>query len=38
LLRKAAAHEIRTTIPLGDVVAEILHLAGARILRPRLRD
>ena len=29
LLRKAATHEIRTTMPLDDVVAEILHLAGA---------
>jgi dephospho-CoA kinase len=29
LLRKAATHEIRTTMPLGDVVAEVLHLAGA---------
>ena len=29
LLRKVAAHEIRTTMPLDDVVAEILHLAGA---------
>ena len=29
LLRKAATHEIRTTVPLDDVVAEILHLAGA---------
>jgi shikimate kinase len=28
LLRKAADHEIRTTIPLADVVAEVLHLAG----------
>lgn len=28
LLRKAADHEIRTTIPLADVVARILHLAG----------
>jgi hypothetical protein len=27
LLRKAATHEIRTTMPLGDVVAEVLHLA-----------
>ena len=29
LLRKVATHEIRTTKPLGDVVTEILHLAGA---------
>jgi hypothetical protein len=29
LLRKAATHEIRTTRPLDDVVAEIVHLAGA---------
>ena len=29
LLRKAATHEIRTTMPLGDVVAEVLHLAAA---------
>ena len=29
LLRKAATHEIRTTIPLGDVVAKVLHLADA---------
>ena len=29
LLRKVATHEIRTTRPLADVVAEILHLAGA---------
>ena len=29
LLRKAANHEIRTTMPLADVVAEVLHLAGA---------
>jgi broad-specificity NMP kinase len=29
LLRKAATHEIRTTQPLDDVVAEIIHLAGA---------
>jgi hypothetical protein len=29
LLRKAATHEIRTTMPLGDVVAEVLHLADA---------
>lgn len=28
LLRKAADHEIRTTIPLTDVVAQILRLAG----------
>jgi shikimate kinase len=27
LLRKAADHEIRTTIPLTDVVARVLHLA-----------
>ena len=29
LLRKVATHEIRTTRPLADVVAEILHLTGA---------
>jgi hypothetical protein len=29
LLRTAAAHEIRATRPLGDVVAEILPLVGA---------
>jgi len=29
LLRKAATCEIRTTVPLGDVVAEVLRLAGA---------
>jgi hypothetical protein len=29
-LRKAADHEIRTTIPLTDVVAKVLHLAGLR--------
>jgi hypothetical protein len=29
LLRMVATHEIRTTRPLADVVAEILHLAGA---------
>ena len=29
LLRKAATHEIRTTMPLGDVVTAVLHLAGA---------
>ena len=28
LLQKAADHEIRTTIPLADVVAKVLHLAG----------
>jgi broad-specificity NMP kinase len=28
LLRKSADHEIRTTIPLADVVAKVLHLAG----------
>ena len=28
LLRKAADHEIRTTIPLADVVANVLHLTG----------
>jgi dephospho-CoA kinase len=28
LLRKAATHEIRTTMSFGDVVAEVLHLAG----------
>ena len=29
LLRKAATHEIRTTMPLGDVVVEVLRLADA---------
>ena len=29
LLRKAATYEIRTTVSLGDVVAELLRLAGA---------
>ena len=29
LLRKPATHEIRTTTPLADVVAEILRMAGA---------
>ena len=29
LLRKAADHEIRTTIPLGDVITEVLCLAGS---------
>ena len=29
LLRKAATYEIRTTMPLGDVVAVVLQLAGA---------
>lgn len=29
LLRKAATHEIRTTMPLGDVVAEVFHLTHA---------
>lgn len=28
LLRGSADHEIRTTIPLADVVAQVLHLAG----------
>ena len=28
LLRKAADHEIRTTTPLTDVVAKVLHLAS----------
>ena len=28
LLRKAADHEIRTTIPLAEVVARVLYLAG----------
>lgn len=28
-LRKVADHEIRTTIPLADVVAKVLHLASA---------
>jgi dephospho-CoA kinase len=29
LLREAATHEVRTTMPLGDVIAEVLQLAGA---------
>ena len=29
LLRQAADHEIRTTMPLSDVVAEVLRLTGA---------
>ena len=29
LLRKAATYEIRTTMPLGDVIAAVLHLADA---------
>jgi hypothetical protein len=29
LLRTAATHEIRTTVPLGEVVAEVLQLADA---------
>jgi dephospho-CoA kinase len=29
LLRKVASHEIRTTKPLGEVVGEVLYLAGA---------
>lgn len=29
LLRKVATHEIRTTRPLADVVAEVVHLVGA---------
>ena len=29
LLRKAATHEIQTVIPLGDVVAKVLHLVDA---------
>ena len=29
LLRETATHEIRTTVPLGNVVAEVLHLADA---------
>jgi len=34
-LRRAASHEIRTTIPLADVVAQVLHLAGApRVTAP----
>ena len=33
LLRKSATHEIRTTMPLGDVVAQVLQLAGA-LARP----
>jgi len=28
LLRKAASYEIRTTMPVGDVIAEVMHLAG----------
>jgi shikimate kinase len=34
LLRKAAAHEIRTTMPLGDVVAAVLRLADRLPARP----
>ena len=30
LLRKASDHEIRTTMPLGEVVTEVLRLIGAR--------
>jgi hypothetical protein len=30
LLRQVATHEIRTTMPLDDVVAAVLQLAGAR--------
>lgn len=29
-LRKAATYEIRTTMPLDDVVAQVLHLTGRR--------
>lgn len=29
LLRKAATYEVRTTVPLGNVVAEVLRLADA---------
>lgn len=29
LLRKAADHEVRTTMPLSDMVTTVLHLAGA---------
>jgi hypothetical protein len=29
LLRKAVTHQIRTTMPLGDVVAAVLRLASA---------
>jgi shikimate kinase len=29
LLRRAAGHEIRTTMPLGDVVTEVLRLTGS---------
>ena len=29
LLRRAADYEVRTTMPVGDVVAEVLRLAGA---------
>jgi dephospho-CoA kinase len=34
LLRRAADHEIRTTIPLTDVVAEVMHLTGPLAQRP----
>jgi broad-specificity NMP kinase len=34
LLRRAADHEIRTTIPLTDVVAEVVHLTGPLTQRP----
>ena len=37
LLRKAADHEIRTTIPLADVVAKVLSLAGVSPDAPRTR-
>jgi len=35
LLRRAADHEIRTTIPLTDVVAEVVHLTGPLTQRPQ---
>jgi len=38
LLRRAADHEIRTTIPLTDVVAEVMHLTGPLTQRPSHRE
>ncbi len=35
LLRRAADYEIRTTIPLTDVVAEVVHLTGPLTQRPQ---
>jgi shikimate kinase len=37
LLRKAAGHEIRATIPLADVVAKVMSLAGFSPRRSRIR-